>query len=426
MTGITHSTNFPTTSEAYDTSFGGGYYYDVFVSKLDINPSSLKPTVTTDSATNVTLNSATLNGTVNANYWSTTAWFDYDNTSGAYEDKSSTETVTGSSDSAVSITISGLSPATTYYYRIAAESDTGTSYGDELSFMTLSDTTAPTGFISIDNGAVYATSTEVTLTLSATDDVGVTGYYISENSTTPSTSNPGWTSISTTVDYSASFSYTLSNGDGNKTIYVWYKDDSGNVSSPASDSIILDTTPPIVTITSPTSNDTYTTTNSKINIGGTATDGTSGINKIIWSNNFGITVIANGTTGWSILEISLLIGENTITATDNVGNTGTDVITVNFTEGGQGSISGYVVDIEGNPIENAKVSLKGKKVFKKTVSDEDGLFEFLDLDAGKYVIKAIKKGYKRYKQTVSLKEGEETEIEIEMKKISKRQIKKLK
>ena len=98
---------------------------------------------------------------------------------------------------------------------------------------------------------------------------------------------------------------------------------------------------------------------------------------------------------------------------------------MNFTEGGQGSISGYVVDIGGNPSENAKVSLKGKKVFKKTVSDEDGLFEFLDLDAGKYVIKAIKKGYKRYKQTISLKEGEEREIEIEMKKTSKRQIKKL-
>ena len=183
-----------------------------------------------------------------------------------------------------------------------------------------------------------------------------------------------WTSIPSTTSYSASISYTLSDGDGNKTIYVWYKDDSGNVSSPASDSIILDTTPPIVTITSPTSNDTYTTTNSKINIGGSATDSTSGINEITWSNNFGISETANGTTGWSILRISLLIGENTITVTaiDNAGNTGTDVITVNRTEGGQGSISGYVLDFGGNPIENAKVRLKRKNIAEKTVSVKDG------------------------------------------------------
>lgn len=69
-----------------------------------------------------------------------------------------------------------------------------------------------------------------------------------------------------------------------------------------------------------------------------------------------------------------------------------------------------------NPIKNAKIRLKSKNIFKKIVSDEDGFFEFLDLDAGTYVIKAIKKGSKSYKQTISLEEGEEKEIEIVMKK----------
>ena len=104
------------------------------------------PNVTTNTATNVTQNSATLNGTVNANNQSTTVWFDYGETSGSYDKQSSTETLAGSSNTAVSITISGLSPATTYYYRIAAESDAGTSYGDEMSFTTLPDTTIPTGY----------------------------------------------------------------------------------------------------------------------------------------------------------------------------------------------------------------------------------------------------------------------------------------
>ena len=63
-----------------------------------------------------------------------------------------------------------------------------------------------------------------------------------------------------------------------------------------------------------------------------------------------------------------------------------------------------------------KYGSKVKNIFKKTVSGEDGFFEFLDLDTGTYVIKAIKKGSKCYKQTISLEEGEEKEIEIVMKK----------
>ena len=66
--------------------------------------------------------------------------------------------------------------------------------------------------------------------------------------------------------------------------------------------------------------------------------------------------------------------------------------------------------------------LKGtnSKVFKKTISDEDGLFEFTDLDADTYTITAIKKGYKTVKQTITLEAGEEKDIEIVMKKTSKR------
>lgn len=88
-------------------------------------------------------------------------------------------------------------------------------------------------------------------------------------------------------------------------------------------------------------------------------------------------------------------------------------------------IYGYVLDIRGNPIESAKLTLKGIKTGynSTTSSDADGYFEFKDLEADTYVIIAKKKGYKRAKQTVQLGEGEEKEVEIEMKKTSRRIIK---
>jgi hypothetical protein len=107
------------------------------------------------------------------------------------------------------------------------------------------DTTAPSNVsIMINNGAAGTSSPTVVLSIAATDNVGITGYYISETSTTPSATAPDWASVTSTMSYSADVSFILSSGDGTKTIYVWFKDDIGNVSAPATVSITLDTTAP--------------------------------------------------------------------------------------------------------------------------------------------------------------------------------------
>jgi uncharacterized membrane protein len=84
----------------------------------------------------------------------------------------------------------------------------------------------------------------------------------------------------------------------------------------------------------------------------------------------------------------------------------------------KGKIYGYVVNRKGNPIESVKLSLKGKRLeLSKTLfSDQNGYFEFTDLEADTYVIILKKRGYKRKKRTVNLEEEEEKEIEIVMKK----------
>ncbi|MDO8744750.1 MAG: carboxypeptidase-like regulatory domain-containing protein [Candidatus Brocadiaceae bacterium] len=81
--------------------------------------------------------------------------------------------------------------------------------------------------------------------------------------------------------------------------------------------------------------------------------------------------------------------------------------------------------MKGDPIENVKIKAKGVKTkYKNTATtDADGFFEFDELDGDTYIIVGKKKGYKRATQTVRLDDGEETEIEIEMKKTSKRIIK---
>lgn len=230
-------------------------------------PSAAAPAVTTNPASRVTYNSATLLGTVNANGLSTTAWFQYRIVDGPSKNTFSTQTVIGTGDTEVSFSIIELLPGTTYYYRLAARNDAGTVYGDEVSFTTTdmktsltADITKPTGSVSINNGAYRTNSFTVTLELSAADNIGVTGYYFSTNAIPPSSHTAGWTSATPAINYKEDVSYTLSGDDGKNTVYVWYKDASGNISDVASDSIIVDTTPPTITIANPTSGSTYKTT----------------------------------------------------------------------------------------------------------------------------------------------------------------------
>ncbi|OHE57346.1 MAG: hypothetical protein A2Z47_06155 [Thermodesulfovibrio sp. RBG_19FT_COMBO_42_12] len=125
-------------------------------------------------------------------------------------------------------------------------------------FSVIPDTTAPANTAAanfINSGASSTSSTSATLSISATDAVGVTAYYASETSTTPSATATGWVAVTAATNYTnTSVPFTLSSGDGTKTVYVWFKDAAGNVSAVASDSITLavsgssvDTTPPVLT-----------------------------------------------------------------------------------------------------------------------------------------------------------------------------------
>jgi hypothetical protein len=88
-------------------------------------------------------------------------------------------------------------------------------------------------------------------------------------------------------------------------------------------------TAPTITITSPTSNPTYTAGSSPLSIGGTAS---VGVTQVTWVNDRGGSGTCTGTTSWSASGIALLSGTNiiTVTARDAAARTGIDTLSVTF------------------------------------------------------------------------------------------------
>jgi hypothetical protein len=68
-------------------------------------------------------------------------------------------------------------------------------------------------------------------TLTATDNVGVTGYLLTETSTKPATTAAGWAAAKPA-------NYTFATA-GTKTLYAWAKDAAGNVSASRSAGVTI-------------------------------------------------------------------------------------------------------------------------------------------------------------------------------------------
>jgi len=122
----------------------------------------------------------------------------------------------------------------TYYIAVTAydTSNNESGYSEEASITTGSaDVTPPTGSIVINGGSSTTPSRTVTLTLSASDSGGsVAGMRFSNDGTS-------WSNV---VAYATTYQWTLTAGDGTKTVYANFRDAVGNwMSTPVSDTIIL-------------------------------------------------------------------------------------------------------------------------------------------------------------------------------------------
>jgi hypothetical protein len=135
ITGLTPNTTyhfrfigFPSTS-SQPQLFGSDMTFTTLV---------LAPAVVTTAATAVTSAAATLNGTVNPNAGTATVTIEYGLTTAYGSTVAATPgSVTGTTANAVSASISGLTPYTTYHYRVVATNAGGTTNGNDMTFITV-------------------------------------------------------------------------------------------------------------------------------------------------------------------------------------------------------------------------------------------------------------------------------------------------
>jgi hypothetical protein len=121
--------------------------------------------------------------------------------------------------------------------RTATLSVAGTGAPVAVTVTQAGDTAAPAGQVVLNDGADFARTTAVTLSVSASDVSGVASMCVT-NGTTCTTFGP----------FTPTRSHTLATGDGAKTVTVWLRDSLGNThtaSAAPRDTIILDGTPPV-------------------------------------------------------------------------------------------------------------------------------------------------------------------------------------
>ena len=188
------------------------------------------------------------------------------------------------------------------------------------------DTTAPTGTVVINGGAAYTNSTSATLTLTSSDGSGAGG--IQMRLSADGSVWGAWEAVA------VSKPWTLSSGDGTKTVYVQYKDVLGNTSGNLTDSIILDQTVPAVTLGTSAPNPT----NAAFTVAATFTETVTGFvaGDVTVANGAVSAFTGSGTAyQWTVTPaadgaVTVSVAAGVCVDVANNGNTASNMLTVSY------------------------------------------------------------------------------------------------
>ncbi len=172
------------------------------------------PSVVTGGTSSIHQTSATLHGTVNPNGSSTTYFFQWGLTSGYGDTGRTFSAGSGTSARSVSDTIGGLTPGTTYHYRLVATNQFGTTVGADRRFTTTGP--PPPGVVT--GPATQLSSTGATLTGTVNPSHATTNWWFNFGTTTSyglQTSHQTLSSTTTPQNVAASLQAVLAPG----TIY---------------------------------------------------------------------------------------------------------------------------------------------------------------------------------------------------------------
>jgi hypothetical protein len=186
------------------------------------------------------------------------------------------------------------------------------------------DRTAPVVAITSPAGGTSVTTTNSTISLAGTasDDVQVTQVAWTNSK------GGGGTASGTSKWSVASVPLQL----GTNAISVTARDAAGNAAHATLTVQRADVRVPTVTIMSPTTAPTHTTTASQVALGGRASSA-AGVTRVTWTNSAGGGGTAVGSTEWNVPSVPLQVGSNliTVTAHDAAGQVMLAALTVTRT-----------------------------------------------------------------------------------------------
>ncbi len=234
-----------------------------------------------------------------------------------------------------------VSEGSVYYYTVRAVGSNGVeNTNTEQASASASITPPATMSIQINNGDAYSSSAQVTLTLSAS---GADQCRVSNDKSTWSEWQP----------YVSSMDWQLGSGDGIKDVYYECKDSTGNIATPVSATITLDTKDPSLSISSPEDGEAY---GSPFSLIFSVTDSTTSRAKCDGDLDGAAVAIGHVDVGKQHqMAIHANPGDHNlkITCTDGV-NSVTE--TVDFTVANQPSVSLHIESGAGH-VSNPRVTL---------------------------------------------------------------------